>query len=364
MNKQSEEAKHSSFRKKEEKSLLKPRNFKQRIKPNGTIEARCYHNGTPISISAKTQTQLRKKIALKIAEVNRIEKSALQAYKEENQRIVPIFREYALKFLKIIKKDEISASWYDRQAGKLKNHIFPFIGEKRLDVIKPFDCQEVLNALYSVGKYRTGEDIYNLMNNIFAFAVEDDFIKKNPMNRIKFRKSERVRGRCMTYEEEAELLEYAKGTRYFPYIVLMLYAGLRPCECHTARIDGDFIIANNAKRKQGKKEEKFIPITPMMRPYLPLLTEIEDIKIKSLQMWFLDLPIKVHAYLCRHTFNTRLFACGISQEYRELAMGHRSSAVNVDTYTHYEMVKKEYFDEFQKVNYVEKLKIPSSFPKK
>ena len=56
--------------------MLKPRNFKQRIKPNGTIEARCYHNGTPISISAKTQTQLRKKIALKIEEDNRSENSA------------------------------------------------------------------------------------------------------------------------------------------------------------------------------------------------------------------------------------------------------------------------------------------------
>ena len=47
-----------------------------------------------------------------------------------------------------------------------------------------------------------------------------------------------------------------------------LYTGMRPNEYETARLEGDFIVAVNSKRKNGKVEYKKIPITPMLKPYL------------------------------------------------------------------------------------------------
>ena len=49
---------------------------------------------------------------------------------------------------------------------------------------------------------------------------------------------------------------------------IALYTGLRPNELSSAKIDGDFIIALNSKRKNGKVEYKRIPIINALRPYI------------------------------------------------------------------------------------------------
>ena len=43
--------------------------------------------------------------------------------------------------------------------------------------------------------------------------------------------------------------------------MLALYTGLRPNELYTAKIEGNFIVAINSKRKNRKLEYKKIPIS-------------------------------------------------------------------------------------------------------
>ena len=65
---------------------------------------------------------------------------------------------------------------------------------------------------------------------------------------------EEKHGKTLTKEEEKLLLEKSKGTKYQQIFALSLYTGLRPNELFTAKIDGNFIVAKNSKRK-GKKVE-------------------------------------------------------------------------------------------------------------
>ena len=53
----------------------------------------------------------------------------------------------------------------------------------------------------------------------------------------------------------------------------------------------------------------------------------------------------------------------INKELRELAMGHKSDSVNVDTYTHYSEISDTFYKEFQKVDYREELNHAQNMPK-
>ena len=64
--------------------------------------------------------------------------------------------------------------------------------------------------------------------------------------------------------------------------VLVHSTGLRPNEYKTARIEGDFIVANNSKRKNGKVELKKIPITPMLKPYLEDVSELHFTRLEQI----------------------------------------------------------------------------------
>ncbi|MBO5328639.1 MAG: hypothetical protein J6B04_05660 [Clostridia bacterium] len=341
--------------------MLRMSNFKKRRR-NKSIEARCMYNGKAISLSARTHKLLDEKIRNYVKEYNEQVKNpekpttvecivVPEAVKAPEIKRV-LFKNYALEYFETVKKSDVTREWYKRQVAKLNRYIFPIIGEKYFDEITVFNCKEIMNVITDKGFKRTGEDIHNILKQIFDYAVYDGIIRLNPMNKIKFQKHNRQHRRCMTVEEERQLLSRCKGTIYERNILLMLYAGLRPGECASATISDRFIIANNSKRKNGEVAIKRIPITPMIRPYLEVLeSKIEWASQKAVEIWFANQNLDITPYCCRHTFNTRAAKCKIEKEYRELAMGHVNKSVNIDTYTHYEELMDTFFEEFQKFLY-------------
>ena len=353
--------------KKEKQKLLTISQFKKRKRKN-SYEARCMINGKAISISAKSTAELKERLRAYVEEFNELNQPKLpnerteQQQKEEPKPI--LFKDYAFEYLEVMKKDDVQNSWYTRQESRLRLHILPLLGERPLAEISSFECKNVLETVRHKKLFRTAEEVHSALKQIFEFAQADGVVNRNPMARIKFQHAERTHGRCLSMVEEAHLLSLAKGTRYECHVVLMLYAGLRPCECNSAYIESDFIIANNAKRKDHKVEQKRIPITPMMKPYVPLLSQqMQKLPSFALQNWFYDMDWDIHAYYCRHTFNTRLAKFKINKELRELAMGHKSDSVNVDTYTHYSEISDTFYKEFQKVDYREELNHAQNMPK-
>lgn len=74
------------------------------------------------------------------------------------------------------------------------------------------------------------------------------------------------------------------GTPYKLMFAVGLYTGLRPNEYKTAIIEGDFIVANNSKRKNGKVELKRISINPMLKPYLGGVTDIKFVRLEAMRI--------------------------------------------------------------------------------
>ena len=128
------------------------------------------------------------------------------------------------------------------------------------------------------------------------------------------------------------MLEYNAGTLYQLMFAVGLYTGMRPNEYKTAIIEGDFIVANNSKCKNGKVELKRIPINPMLKPYLEGVTDLTFVRLDSLRTKLKDILPNHKLYDLRTTFYTRCQECGVTEVAIKKFLGHTLDGL-ADTYT-------------------------------
>ena len=107
---------------------------------------------------------------------------------------------------------------------------------------------------------------------------------------------------------------------------------MRPNEYETARLEGDFIVAINSKRKNGKVEYKKIPITPMLRPYLVGVDKLRFSSLRIMRDRFNKLFPNHKLYDLRTTFYTRCQECGVAPVARDEFVGHSLGELG-NTYT-------------------------------
>lgn len=269
------------------------------------------------------------------------------AIREEGEhrttRSTVLFTEWAEQWFTEVFKPNVTSSTYENEHGRYLKHIVPFFGKKKLREITPLDCVRFFNGLKDRGIERTAEGCYGNLKRIFDFALKSGLIRKNPLESVKPIKHERENGVPLTKEEEKTLLVRLKGKKYEAVLVLALYTGIRPCEYETARIEGDFIVAQNRKQKNVKKiVYKKIPITPMLRPYLKLIKEkmpqwleLTQNSAQKARWQFQELCPRHRMYDLRTTFATRCQECGVSETVVQAWMGHSPRTLLGRVYTKY-----------------------------
>ena len=252
------------------------------------------------------------------------------------------FGELAEIWLNDVFRPSVVPDSFLREVARCRKHIFPVFEKKHLSDIKPLDCIRFFNELKERDLERTAESLYNTMNRIFQFAVESEILAKNPMRAMKPVKHEREHGTPLTKEEELRLLAGIKGGKYEATIVLALYTGLRPCEYETARIEGNFVVAQNRKQKNPKKVAfKRIPITPMLAPYIGLIREkmpqwkacCNELNVYK---FFKNIMPNHRLYDLRTTFSTRCQECGVAEQVVQLFMGHSAKTLLGKVYTQFD----------------------------
>lgn len=201
----------------------------------------------------------------------------------------------------------------------------------QLKKITPKNCQILLDKLKADGKGKTAEDLFTILNLIFKAAVKHGLIPNNPMDMVFHQKHEREHGKALTKAEERLLLEKTADTPYQLMFAIALYTGLRPNEYKTARIEDNFIVANNSKRKNGKTELKKIPVTPMLKPYLEDITELYFTRLEQIRNKFNEILPGHRLYDLRTTFYTRCMECGVAEAAIKKFVGHNLGGL-ADTY--------------------------------
>jgi len=257
------------------KEILKmPTNFRKIFRGNGCLvhvrrrnrsrfgysyEARYRRNGYNISVSSTDYNCLKEKF---IQAIN------LYDYGEDASYNVPTtFCEFADYYLENIWKRTVSEDTYKNEMNRYKNYIKPWFGFIPLKRVTPIACQALLDKISEKGYGKTTDEVHTRLNMIFEAAICHSIISHNPLRLVTHTPHERVNGIPLTKDEENYLIEATQNTPYQLMFVVALYTGIRPCEYATAQIDGNFIVAENKKRKNRKVEYKKIPIKPILRTF-------------------------------------------------------------------------------------------------
>lgn len=242
------------------------------------------------------------------------------------------FHEFANYYFENYRKRKVAPQTYLNDMCRYKNHVKPHFGDKSLEEITPSDCQKVLDELLAKGMSKTNNEIYSLLNGIFKMAIAHNLITQNPLSVVVIEKHHCKHGKALTKAEEKQLLDSTKGTKYEMIFALGLYTGLRPNEYETARVEGEFIVAKNSKRKGGKIEYKKIPISSKLKPYLDGVKNLEMPTLEYVRYEFNKILPNHILYDLRTTFYTRCEECGVAPPARDHFVGHSSSVLNA-TYT-------------------------------
>ena len=319
-----------------------------RQRKNGTIEIRCQYKNKKITASAKTLTEAKERFIkrLKTAENG-----------ERTEKTVK-FKTYAEKWLSKAKKPFIKANTYNEYKKVFNLHIYPRFGDKSVGSIKQFDLQEFLDEFIAVEKYKTAKVIYQLLKSLYEYAYADELVARSPMAKVKIAQYEQKKGSALSREDEKRLVEALKASPTdieLQAFILMLYTGVRRSELASVHIEGEWITVKTSKQRKGKSEKvRRVPVSPMLKRYLPLIEVEKAIKLTAhtLSCAFRRVMEGRHLHELRHTFITRAQECGISREIVSLWAGHAADrSTTTLVYTHLEAFERRQIDEIALFDY-------------
>ena len=312
---------------------LMPKSFRKEFRADGctahvrkrkcgknsyTYDIRYKKNGYNISVTNKN---------LETAKKLFIEK--LKTAKPIVKKVTPFstLHTFTVYYFEKFRLPKVSTLTYNADWHRYKNYIQPVFGDKQFNDITPEHCQNLIDEITAQGKGKTAEEIYSLLSIIFKGAIAHGLMDKNPLVLVVKLKHEGKHGTALTKDEERLLLDAYPNTKYQTVFALALYTGLRPNEYNTAKIEGNFIVAVNSKRKNKRVEYKKIPITPMLKPYVQGIDSFEDINRDVIREKFKAVLPNHILYDMRTTFYSRLKECGIADAARDEFVGHSLGAL-------------------------------------
>ena len=296
-------------------------------KPSGKnsfcYEIRYRANGYCIRVSSTNLQKAKEKFLAKTTP-NEINKYFIGKSNTPNQYAT--LEQFALFFFEKHRKGKVAEQTYRCDFGRMTKYIFPTLGNNDIKQITPDKCQSLIQSIQAEGKGKTADEIYSLLSIIFKGAIAYGIIEKSPLSIVQRKKHINESGTALTKEEESHLLTHLIEPNYRIAAAIALYTGLRPNELSTAKIQGDFIVAINSKRKNGKIEYKRIPIIDALRPYIDKgIPELPTIQLLRRRV---SAALPNHKlYDLRTTFYTRCDEFGVAAPARDEFVGHSGGAL-------------------------------------
>lgn len=258
-------------------------------------------------------------------------------------------------------------------------HIFPTLGEHKLEELTPIVLQKFITKLTINGNKRSGKGlspnyikiILSIVENSLKTAHLIGILQEYTPNLIKCPKVVERKVDCFTLIEQKKIesaISHTKKSKYFG-IILCLYTGLRIGELLALTWDDiDFQMGTLSITKtcrDGNKNNKHIRIIdtpktesskrkiPLSKIILQKLTSLKQksqcdfiiadgnkpVFVRSFQRTFklflkkLNVPHKGFHSL-RHTFATRALECGMDVKTLSELLGHKNATITLNRYAH------------------------------
>lgn len=241
---------------------------------------------------------------------------------------------------------EIFDEWYMIKDGTITNKAlqrfdmdFSALPEKlKKTPIGKIRSGDIKNVMHGV-KPRKYEELRTLFNGIFKYAIASGIITYNPVSMIKFIKAERQTRDALSEDEILQFLkkiEEPKYARIKQGAYLLYFFGLRTCEVdEEVRREGDFLIARNRKRKNGKIEYKKIPIPKPAEQLIDWNQPLTfGVTAKVYYEWFHEILGDKTPYNLRHTFATTCQQF-VRPDIADIWMGDSPQRLVGRVYTHF-----------------------------
>ena len=153
---------------------------------------------------------------------------------EAYNRTVTVY-EYGSKWLKIA-YPAVSDTTFKGLSIHLK-HLVKRLGNVPMCEVKPLQIKEVYSTEYKTVANSYIRAAKQLFCALFDSAVADGICRFNPARAVKPHKGTEGGHRAITDQEREWINTYCHDHRFYPAIITMLYAGLRPQEVKALRIE-------------------------------------------------------------------------------------------------------------------------------
>lgn len=290
------------------------------------------------------------------------------------------FEELADVWLSYYKTWNLHKRTVETTEGVFNRYLIPQLGGFRIRDIKPAHIDRMLKNLKHLSK-STQKKVLTYSGMIFDLAIENGIIPKSPTYKKRPISGDKEKVESLTDEQCRTLLEATKGTRVYPFIVVLLFCGLRKGEAlglmwDDIDFDKRYIKVNRSivytlENRQGEINKDLK--TASARRTIPFSQEVYDALIAEKKksnskyvfsmkdghflseasfrrMWDLisyrsvdgpgslkdkTIDFSVHPHQLRHTYCTRLIANGIAPKEAQYLMGHATPDVTMSVYTDY-----------------------------
>lgn len=247
------------------------------------------------------------------------------------------------------------------QIRERKNHFTSFVenfGTHRVSEVNTNDLQQWLDQVKSKANLseKTMNHVRSQFYGFFEYLVDDDYIVKNPFNKIKFKRHDNPRRPrvVLSIEEVLTLLDNAKKFSpdvLYPYLYTIVHTGARRGEIlGLTREDLDFKTGHIHLKKTKNCHERFIKMSLSLQALLQKHLESHKCEFviinkegTHLQRSELDKTINkfkhyfpndknwgCHSF--RHSFAYNFLKKGGEMYQLQAILGHRGIQTTVDLY--------------------------------
>ncbi|WP_368402585.1 tyrosine-type recombinase/integrase [Streptococcus parasanguinis] len=298
-----------------------------------------------------------------------------------NKSFINVFEEWFKTY-----QDTVELTTSVRTDDLFRLHILPSLGEFKISKITPWQCQELITEK---GKtFRNIKQIKSYISQIFEFAIKMKLISDNPVKGVVLPKREKIESQnYFTVQELHQFLKIVKEEEpYKNYALfrLLAYSGLRKGELYSLRwsdldfdnqilsvsknlgringkalekstknkfsvrqirLDQDTVDILSEWKRQSLREKGKLMVTPLnlgesyMFTFINRNGEEEPLYqdyINSILKRIIDKhglkKITPHGF--RHTHATLMIEIGIDPVNTAKRLGHASSQMTLDTYSH------------------------------
>lgn len=266
-----------------------------------------------------------------------------QAEVSPDIKFIDLYKEWSKQHYPRVSRD---TEYGYKAAYKQCEKLYPW----KLRDLKTKDLQAVVDECEN--SRRSKGDIKSLLNNMYKYALQNDYCEKNYAEYIKLPPKEKSKNDSFTPDEIKKFWEdYEKGNEFTGYILILIYTGMRYGELATMEKKNIFIkeryMIGGIKTEAGIDRE--IPIAEKIVPivtkfYLQnstmLLEMPEKVFYNSYHVTLERLKMrKLKPHCCRHTFSTLMANKGIQPAVIKETAGHEDYATTM-IYTHIKLDEK------------------------